>query len=358
MSFELIHNKSKKLITIEFLTESLCQAIARLEFCSRLMHSLAPDEHGVWRDVSAPRVDAHIVGFPSSITWYRDSKLRLAGVYDEELTQQNIDDIHDAINGLKGIKVSEFGKTEYKFSIVLKSTNETFEYNFLGRSREIVALAVLWDMKPHSRDHLEVTRDSNLVYLVDFPHKFYGKPTKTYGDPSKIVDELRNQGFPRGTDQSKNGVYIDISRSHSLDTIQEHYQLKQRIQSLEDRVGRSQIPKKYKDLLYEESNFSCNNCGEYFPENYLAPDHRVPSIVQSDNLNSSNYLTVLQTLCVRCNQVKREACKKCPINHECERCSWAYPEKFAVSRSNLDLLAVEAEKENLTINEYLELLLN
>jgi NRPS condensation-like uncharacterized protein len=94
-----------------------------------------------------------------------------------------------------------------------------------------------------------------------------------------------------------------------------------------------------------------------FEEKYLSPDHRVPSIVQADELSEANYLEVLQTLCSKCNQVKREACKKCPYEHDCEKCHWAYPEKFGVSVPNMKKLKELADAEGATINSYLNDLL-
>ena len=131
-----------------------------------------------------------------------------------------------------------------------------------------------------------------------------------------------------------------------------------REQSLQDQVGRSQIPNSYKTKLYEKHNSTCANCGQRYEHKYLAPDHRVPSIVESDDLSAMNYLTKLQTLCVRCNQVKRESCKKCPYEHKCRQCEWAFPEKYGVSASQVRQLRQLGDKKGLTAREMLKELID
>ena len=268
------------------------------------------------------------------------------------LTEIYLEELSKAILGIEGNKVSEFTKTAYEFSILDNTESKLYEYSFTGRSREVVAFAVLWDGTSHSRDHLEVTRSTSVKYLAEFSEGSpNSNPVKTYGDPSKTIDELRNQGFPRATDESQSGTYIEITRSSNHGTLQEHYKLLVKSQSLSDQVGRSNIPDRYKIALYTASNFECNNCGEVFSKEYLAPDHRVPSIVQSDNLTADNYKTVLQTLCVRCNQVKREACKKCPYGRKCELCAWAHPETRGISKANLKVLREAADSQKVSVND-------
>ena len=120
-----------------------------------------------------------------------------------------------------------------------------------------------------------------------------------------------------------------------------------------DRVGRSNIPKAARLELYKSSENHCNVCGIKFNQNYLAPDHRIPSIVEPDNLHEGNYLSKLQVLCVYCNQVKRESCKKCPYDHQCEKCHWAYPEKFNVGQPIFKKMKAKADLQGITVNQLL-----
>lgn len=335
----------------------LCDAIGRFEFCSRLLHALSPDESGVWGPCNEPRIDAYISGFPPEVRWQRQGET-FTGVSTVELTESFSKELTRAIEGIQGCKPDEFSRTLYEFSIIDRSTARVYSYTFQNRSRPVVAFCVLWDQQNHPRDHLEVNRKASVLYMASSNTGDPNGPTvKTYGDPSKTVDELRNEGFPRETDQSSRGVYIEVTRGAQYETLQEHYKLLNRVQSLADQVGRSQTPAKFKKELYQRSGFACSNCGGVFEEKYLAPDHRVPSIVKADELSEANYLEVLQTLCVRCNQVKREACKKCPYEHDCKKCHWAYPEKFGVSVANVNKLKKLADAEGTTINNYLDDLL-
>ena len=347
-----IISESRNTLKINFNSKQLCDAVGRVEFCSKILYQLKPNANGVWKITNSPRIDANIVGFPDAITWSRVNDLTLAGKSSANFKKEYITELKNSLLGIQGIKVNEFTPTQYYFSIKDNKKNKIYTYEFDSRSRALVAFCVLWDGENHPRDHLEVTRDPSVVYLAEYP--FTNVLTKTYGDPSKTIDELRNQGFPRSTDQSPRGVALEITRLLKYNTVQEHYKLINKIQSLSDRVGRSQIPDKYKRLLYKESNYVCNNCGQQYPFEYLAPDHRVPSIVKSDNLSPSNFMKVLQTLCVRCNQVKREACKKCPYNHQCDKCAWAYPEKLGISKTSHDLLKNKSTKLGISINDFIK----
>ncbi|MEZ9302212.1 HNH endonuclease [Vibrio breoganii] len=322
-----------KKITIQFQNKPICNAVGRFEFFSRLLYELKPNASGVWEVCDVGRLNAYIKGFPPEITWERISDKVLVANGKYPLTQDHIDDIGCAIDGIIGTKENEFTKTVYSFSIVDLDSEQEHNYEFLGRARSVGAFCVLWDMNDHPRDHLEISRSKSLKILDKYPQSTNNNVEKYYSDPSKTVDECRNEGFPRDTDQSKRGTYIKVSRRAVYGTSQEHYQLLKREQSLDDRVGRSQIPDKYKRKLYADADYTCQHCGQVYEERYLAPDHRVPSIVQADNLSQDNYLDVLQTLCVRCNQVKRESCKKCQYDHDCEKCSWAYPERFGITEA-------------------------
>lgn len=358
MKFTIKELPSESKIQISFDKTIDCSSIARIEFCSRILSTLKPNKEGIWEKSNIPRTTAYILGFPPEITWNRTGKNTLVAHGPLTANTKWRNELKTSLNGFSGNKTSEFSPTEYTFSIIDSSTKTKYKYKFDNKSRALVAFCVIWDQKDHPRDHLEVVRPNNLDYFVNFPVKKTTGTTKTYGDPSKTIDELRNQGFPRETDQSDRGTFISITRQNSYNTTQEHYQLLNRHQSLLDKVGRSIIPKHYKTSLYKLSNYTCNNCGEKFPESYLSPDHRVPSIVKADNLSPLNFKKVLQTLCVRCNQVKRESCKKCPINHDCNNCSWAYPESHGVSKKNMILLKNKSLEKGTSINDYLDSLLN
>jgi len=316
--------------------KSSFQAIEKIIFASNLLHSLKPDPAGVWKLTSEPRINASIKGFTKDITWSNPKKNVLLGDFENPIKPEWVALLKDTIHNFLNPQKSAFTVPIYKFEIIDHNEDTVYPYRFSGRGREIIALCVLWDGLAHPRDHLEVSLDNG---------------RRTYGDPSKTVDTLRNQGFPRETDQSLSGVYIHVSRSTSNGGKQEHYQLLNKNQSTADIVGRSNIPPRFRKALYEHKQFTCQNCGNVYEPQYLSPDHRVPSIVEHDALSEENYLEKLQTLCVRCNQVKREACKKCPYNKQCETCEWAYPERNSVSIQNMRLIKETAKKLNMLPNE-------
>lgn len=334
-------------LKVSFKTKANLLAVRRLILCSRLLHSLAPNLEGVWREVKNPRVNACILGFTKNIDWTTSiGNSTIEGTSNKKFSDK---DIEKSIEGILGKKDSEFTNTEYKIFIKDLDKDKLYEYRFDSRSRAVVAFCILWDGKDHPRNEMEVTLDSKLDSFL------FGKENgkRGYGDPSKTVDELRNQGFPRQTDLSPRGISIQVSRNTSYGTLQEHYKLLKKEQSLEDKVGRSVIKSSFRKNLFKKASNTCNNCKQIFPDNYLAPDHRIPSIVVADMLSEENYMEKLQTLCVRCNQVKREACKKCPYDHKCEKCGWAYPEKFGISNDTQKALVERAERLGKSLDEYI-----
>lgn len=52
-------------------------------------------------------------------------------------------------------------------------------------------------------------------------------------------------------------------------------------------------------------------------------DHRRPVLIGGGDEREN-----LQLFCQVCNNLKNTVCQSCPIGYHCERCTWAYPEKF------------------------------
>jgi hypothetical protein len=300
------------------------------------------------------RTNLFIEGFPPYIKWSPINTKEIVGESNQDLSESYEHELTQVIRGIMGNKKSQFDKNEVTFAVINSQTQHKETYRFFDGSRTVTALCVLLDGCSHPRNHLEVTLNSPAdIMLKEFSTTPSSLPKRIYSDPSKTVDELRNQGFPRQSDESPRGTFINVTRQNVYGNAQEHYQLQKTAQSLVDRVGRSNIPNKFKKQLYESTDHKCNVCGQTYDDKYLAPDHRVPSIVQHDNLNESNFMTKLQTLCVRCNQVKRESCKKCPYEHNCNECEWAFPEELAVNRDNFQRLKELASERDMNLNEYL-----
>lgn len=348
---------SSQRLTVQFETKSLADAFGQMDFYSRLLHSLAPDETGVWVEVNSPRVNAYILGWPNSVRWIRDAERNFYAEISKNMLpalETFKTEVTSAIKGLVGTKSSaeSLMRPTYNFKISIDGTVK--EYHFLGRAREVCAFCVLYDMQPHPRNHLEVnTRQTSFNTWPVPPIPTVAR--RTYGDPSKTVDELRNQGFPRPSDipDSSENPSLLIERSEYDGGHQEHYHLVNRDQRLKFQVGRSSISPSIKRTLYASYKHRCNICHQTFSEEYLAPDHRIPAIVEADDLTSSNFSTKLQTLCRSCNQVKREMCKKCPFQKNCRECPWAFPEKHSIGPEVRNQIFKKAKADGISPDELL-----
>jgi hypothetical protein len=217
----------------------------------------------------------------------------------------------------------------YHFSI--GKENEWTNYYFSSKARTIAALCVLFDLAPHPRNDLELQVPAELGVQpspTESKSNSDGKEIRrTYGDPSKTADELRNEGWPR---TGKN-IGIRFFQQIIGGARQQMYQLTRREQHLESRVVRTNIPARWKLELYDSQNYTCRICHRKYAAKYLEPDHRIPVIVRLDELTESNFKQKLMTLCRYCNQVKREACKviaETEPDYDWTTSPWAYPEKF------------------------------
>lgn len=357
----VVFTRNNALLSVALENKSLADAFGQMNFYSRLLHSLAPNDTGVWVETDRPRVDGYIVGWPREVTWKRISEKNFeANVATSFLPRIDtfIAELNIAINGLKGVKDSPDSLMRATYNFRIRVGEAENEYHFLGRAREVCALCVLYDMQSHPRNHLEVITSE--IPLNSWPlGRAPSTPRRIYGDPSKTVDELRNQGFPRVSDipDADAEPSLVIERSEYDGSHQEHYHLVIREQRREFQVGRSSIPSTIKRALYAAFGNKCNICHQEFTEEYLAPDHRVPAIVEADDLTRTNYREKLQTLCRSCNQVKREMCKKCPFDKSCRQCPWAFPEQHSIGPDIRNQIFEAARNANISPDEFVRRLL-
>jgi hypothetical protein len=287
-----------------------------LNFYSCLLHSFKPDENSIWQ--KQKRLDVEIKGWPSSLEWKRLSFTNFQGRIQVDF---NFEEFAETLNtALKNI--IEKTNTYYKFEIGNKS--HWNQYFFKSRAREIFGLCVLYDKEFHTRDEIEVTIENRYKPYVRSLLPFGNNDTKTsrtYGDPSKIVDYLRNEGWTREGD---NATLITERYNR-----QEKYKLTSVQQDITLQVSRSTIKSSWKRQLFSLHNNTCRICHTKYEDiKFLAPDHRIPAIVQAENLTDENYKEKLMTLCIYCNQRKREFTKKVTPDYDWENSPWAYPEKF------------------------------
>ena len=91
----------------------------------------------------------------------------------------------------------------------------------------------------------------------------------------------------------------------------------------------------------------------YEDTKYLSPDHRIPAIVEAENLTDSNFKEKLMTLCTFCNQRKREFTKKVPVDYDWLNSPWAYPEKFQQEKIIEEIKMYSLSKHK-TVSEVLQ----
>lgn len=344
-SLELRNRK----VVATFLSRALADDFARFEFYSRVLHSLRPDTNHVWQ--ANDRLEVEIKGWTKGISWKRESETKFIGVPNPDMESDIGNQVEVLRQAMPGALIGERdvnGKLTYNFEIGKGS--KWLKYSFNSKARTIGALCVLYDLLPHPRNDLELTVQKQLG-IQFFPPPSGSVVDRTYGDPSKTADVLRNEGWLR----VGNNIGIRVFSQEVDGARQQMYTLLRREQHLESQVLRTNIPKSWRDELFSSQNYTCQICHDQYAPEYLEPDHRVPVIVQADQLTKENFKEKLMTLCRYCNQVKREACKVLPKNYDWANSHWAYPEKFEFEKIRDEITAYAAARQ-LSFDDVLKLL--
>lgn len=347
-----IQQKNTKL-SIQLMSKSAANTFGRMNFYSRVLHSLSPDEDRIWRDKE--RLSVEIKGWPKNIRWIRTGPEQFKGTIKDlrvfDLEGYSVI-LAEALEGIiEGKSLVQGVKKVHRFSI----GNDSLwtEYHFHTKARTIAALCVLYDLAPHGRNDLELNIEKRLgLQEASWPVDYDSKITvRTYGDPSKTADELRNEGWSR----MEPDISMKVFRQNIGGAQQQMYQLTQIAQNLDSRVMRTDIPKKWRQKLYKSQDYTCQICHIKYPGKYLAPDHRIPVIYQADDLTEENYKEKLMTLCRFCNQQKRETTKIFPSNYDWGNSPWAFPEKFEIEKIKSEIRQL-AKSRKLSIKKALKLL--
>lgn len=336
-------------VAVSFSTKALADDFARLDFYSRVLHSLTPDQNRIWRE--GDRLDVEIRGWPRWMKWSRVSEKGFRGFPDPGKTSilsGYVVVLHQALTDVSIGTRSGTRTPTYLFSI--GKENRWTLYSFHSKARTIASLCVLLDLAPHPRNDLELNVPEASGVQV-WPLRTGSGVRRTYGDPSKTADVLRNEGWPR----SGTNAGMRVFREQVGGAQQQMYQLLRREQHLESQVTRTAIPKSWKLELYESQNYTCQICHRKYPADYLEPDHRIPVIAKTNGLTPDNFKEKLMTLCRFCNQVKREACKVLPPDYDYTTSHWAYPEKFELDKIKYEIETYAAGKR-LSKKELLKLL--
>jgi len=319
-SIEVIDNE----VIVNFQSKADLKTIRQIEFTSRLLYGLVPDENNVWRP--GKRSDFYIVGFPPNVFWHCTSDNVLIGkpLHGFKLDVKFTEELSAAIEGI--CVATDDDSANYSFKI--SDEISTLEYHFHSRARTICALAVLYDLEWHPRKDLEIW--INPDYTDKLPpgdEPDHARPEEQYyGDPSKTADVLRNEGWAR--EAADPFMFVEARQVGRQS--QQHYKISQRAQPVEHQVKRTNIKTQWRDDLFSSQQHTCQIClanYEATPEQ-LSPDHRVPVVFEADNLTDENYSTKLMTLCRYCNQAKREFTKRLSFDYDWSTSPWAFPEKY------------------------------
>lgn len=308
-------------------TNAVANEFGRMDFYSRILHSLNPDELRIWRESS--RLDVEIRGWPKTIKWQRVGEKEYRGeILSENFNLENYSSELEV--ALEGIAAGEVGENGTRLNIIeIGKPGNWKQYRFYSKARTIAALCVLYDLEPHPRNDLEINVPHNLQPQWAWPlFQEQESVVRVYGDPSKTADVLRNEGWSREGNSPGMKVFNQIIGGAR----QQMYQLLRQEQDVSQQVMRTNIPTRWKRELYESQDYTCRICGLKYDFEFLAPDHRIPVIFEADELTEDNYKTKLMTLCRYCNQQKREFCKRITPDYDWENSPWAYPEKFAIKK--------------------------
>lgn len=361
-----ITKKGAKLV-LQFTKKKDITYFIRWDFYSRILHSLVPKkDEGLW--VKGSRLDVEIRGWPRVPRWNRISDLEMESdaLSDDWFDNEGKQFIADLKFGTQHAidKIVEDGVKYSEFQIG-NHDNGWLEYRFQSASREVAALCMLYDLKPHPRNHIELWLEPDeYPPISNSPHSNWPKSVEDnkryFGDPSKAVESLEKMGWPRHGPDAVSVVSRDVFQGSR----QEIYQLTQHEQQLKHMRIRKDIPPKWRKAILERDDFTCLYCGRQYDQKdmndktgkhpQLDPDHRIPVNVKSDNSNDSNFLENLMTLCSTCNQRKREITKKFQQDddHDWDNEEWAYPDRpDFIAKRILNLAKFYAKQRGITVEE-------
>lgn len=346
--FELERDGNNLLIT--FSSDSTANEFGRMDFYSRLLHSMKPDGLRIWRESN--RLDLEIKGWSKNIKWSRVSEKEFKGQITNESGFELSKYKKTLEKALKGTIEGEVGRNNSRLNVIEIGKGSNWKkYKFYSKARTIAALCVLYDLEPHPRNDLEINVPPNLQPQWTWPLNIEQETViRVYGDPSKTADVLRNEGWSREGQDPGMKVFNQIIGGAR----QQMYQLLKKEQNISQQVMRTNISTRWKRELYESQDCTCRICGLKYDFELLAPDHRIPVIFQADELTEDNYKTKLMTLCRFCNQQKREFCKRIAPNYDWDNSPWAYPEKFALKKIKSEVKQFASIKK-LSVEEVLEM---
>lgn len=138
-----------------------------------------------------------------------------------------------------------------------------------------------------------------------------GKHVGPYQDPFRRVREL----------QGEEGVFGLIHQGRKLQLAHTTVGAK--------RVPRTGLSDPDWERVLKRDGHACTVCSRQEGDVDLQQDHRVPRL-----RGGGDELANWQPLCTECNNFKSTMCRACM--EDCQKCSWAYPEKYGLLRISGD----------------------
>jgi HNH endonuclease len=157
------------------------------------------------------------------------------------------------------------------------------------------------------------------------------RPPKPYIDPFRRLRELQGEEGFLGLVKEGNRAQL------------------QNLDVSPKRIPRKKLSQDDWAMVLQRYSGRCANCGRKPPTVTLEQDHKIPR-----GRGGDNELGNWQPLCTECNNFKSTACRDCDL--DCNKCPWAFPEKYSPPRIEPDLwqeLRELAQENDLEPNELL-----
>jgi len=95
------------------------------------------------------------------------------------------------------------------------------------------------------------------------------------------------------------------------------------------RPNNARLRAEHWDRVYQAHHGHCNKCDQKVQ--YVSSSEGDPGVIDHRRpipFGGGDDKENLQLLCQVCNNLKGTVCHSCPINYQCEACTWAHPEEF------------------------------
>ncbi len=157
--------------------------------------------------------------------------------------------------------------------------------------------------------------------------RLWGKDCDSFPKPwvssAELLELTGQKYFDRRTRELRDSLGCDLESAYQ-ETFSGHaWRFKS--DKLAPPLEREYLTKTQKEHLFAEADYRCVACGIQIKAGVrgLQADHKIPL-----SRGGTNALENWQSVCHNCNVGKKRSCEGC--NLDCQRCSWAFPEKCGI----------------------------